>query len=122
MLVCTTPSSRMVPMRSRCRVRYRPTVSMSSRRTSVPKRSLRLARADLESAGDAAAPAIDLAIVELLELIAILGVERVREVGEQIELVVDGVGVGLVRPGPGLVTPLGAEAVAMRFAAVRAGR
>ena len=60
------------------------------------------------------------AAIGLLELIAVHRVvEEVGEIGEEVELVVDGVAIRLVCPGPFFTAPLRADAVAVRGTAIR---
>ena len=62
--------------------------------------------------------AVGLAIVELLELIAVRGVDGVGEVREQVEVVVERVRVRLEVPLAQRLRNLEVERVAMRLAAV----
>ena len=61
---------------------------------------------------------ISLAVIELLELIAVGGIEGIGEVREQVELVVERVGIRREAPGSQRPRNLEVERVTMRFAAV----
>ena len=91
---------------------------MSSKRDSTPTRKLPGQAADAVVAARSRVHAVRLAVVELLELIAVRGVERVGEVREQVELVVERVGVRLEAPVAERLRDFEVQRVAMRLAAV----
>ncbi len=74
--------------------------------------------ADTVFTADLGVHAIGLAIVELLELIAVRGVDGVGEIREQVEVVVERVRVRLEAPVSERLFNFEVERVAMRFAAV----
>ena len=74
--------------------------------------------ADAVVAANFGVQAVSLAVVELLELIAVRGVDGVGEVREQVELVVERVGVRLEVPLAERLRDFEVERVAMRLAAV----
>src|SRR3954453_19802587 len=84
------------------------------------RRELSIERAERQRHRVAQRAAEDVAIVELLELVAVIGiVEPVGEVRDEVELVVDEIGEGLQLPGASARPVIRGQAVAMRLATVR---
>ena len=73
-------------------------------------------------AADLRMDSVRLALIELFELIAVGVVQRVGEIGEQVELVVERVRVGGQIPVAQRLRKVERQRVAMRFAAVAADR